>query len=292
MFVAAAGLEEGVITPEFKIEDTGVLQAGPLKFHNWYFLEYGRTDGQVDLIKSLQRSNDIYYYILGSKLGPEKIKRWAEIFGFQNKTGIGLNEIAGIVPSSFWKEEVLKTKWFLGDTYNLSIGQGYVTATPLQVALATAVFANGGNYCQPKILKSSSEKDKNCRKVPVSEETYKVIRDGMLSVCEPGGTGHPFFNFEVETNLKPESEVDLNQKDTVNKEGVNLTNKKAIKVGCKTGTAESQEGRSPHAWFTIFAPFEDPEIVLTVLIEEGGQGSDVAAPVAKEVLTAFFQRQE
>jgi penicillin-binding protein 2 len=283
MFVAAAGLEEGVIRSEEKILDKGFIEAGPLKFHNWYYLEYGKTDGEVDLIKSLQRSNDIYYYLLGAKLGPDRIRRWAELFGFQNKTGIGLNEVAGIVPSAFWKEETLKTKWFLGDTYNLSIGQGYVTANPLQVTLATSVFANGGYYCQSKILKSASEKDKNCRKVPMSEDTYKVIREGMLSVCVPGGTGHPFFNFSVKDLSNSFKEQDNSNSTEI---------KKTISVGCKTGTAESQLGKKPHAWFTIFAPYEDPEIVLTVLVEEGGQGSDIAAPIAKEVLTSYFERLE
>ncbi len=286
MFIASAGLEEGVITPEETIEDKGVLEAGPLKFHNWYYLEYGKTDGEVDLIKSLQRSNDIYYYVLGGKLGPEKIKKWAEAFGFQNKTGIGLYENAGIVPSSFWKEQVLGERWYLGDTYNLSIGQGYVTSTPLQVAAATAVFANDGYLCRPQLLKSSSEKDRNCKKVPISDSTYSIVRQGMKAACATGGTAYPFFDFRVGGNIASESAK-------IASDEAELAQGTRIEVGCKTGTAESHaESGMPHAWFTIFAPFDDPEIVMTVLIEEGGQGSDVASPIAKEILEAYFERVE
>lgn len=285
MFVASAGLEEGIITAEDTIEDKGFIEAGPIRFHNWYYREQGRTDGEVDLVKSLQRSNDIYYYELGGKLGAEKMRKWAELFGFQNKSGIGLHEISGIVPSAFWKEQVLGERWFLGDTYNLSIGQGYVTSTPLQVAAATAVFANDGYLCKPSIVKSSSSEDKNCKKVPISQETYDVIREGMKAACEVGGTGYPFFDFRVGDQIStPSAEIASGEAKMVAGE--------RIEVGCKTGTAESQQGRDPHAWFTIFAPYENPEIVLTVLVEEGGQGSEVAAPIAKEILEAYFERTE
>lgn len=287
MFVATAGLEEGVIEPEDEIEDNGFIQAGPLRFHNWYYLDYGGTDGKVNLVKSLQRSNDIYYYLLGEKLGPDKIKKWAEIFGFQNKTGIGLNEITGIVPSPFWKEQVLGERWFLGDTYNLSIGQGYVTATPLQIARATAVFANDGYLCTPKLLKSQSSSDIDCQKVPIGKEAYRVIREGMHAACQPGGTAYPFFDFKVRTGAEATSSAKISSHEA------SLSQEKQVEVGCKTGTAESHApSGKPNAWFTIFAPFENPEIVVTVLVEEGGQGSDVAAPIAKEIVKEYLETFE
>lgn len=285
MFVASAGLEEGVITPEDTIEDKGFIEAGPIRFHNWYYREQGRTDGEVNLVKSLQRSNDIYYYELGGKLGAEKIRKWAELFGFQNKSGIGIHEIAGIVPSAFWKEQVLGERWFLGDTYNLSIGQGYVTSSPLQVAAATAVFANDGYLCTPHILKSTSSNDKTCKKVPISEKTYDVIREGMKAACETGGTGFPFFDYRI-------GKLSASESAKLATDAAELAAGTRVEVGCKTGTAESQQGRDPHAWFTIFAPFEKPEIVVTVLVEEVGQGSEIAAPIAKEILTSYFERTE
>ncbi|OGK13888.1 hypothetical protein A3A93_05915 [Candidatus Roizmanbacteria bacterium RIFCSPLOWO2_01_FULL_38_12] len=293
-FVAVAGLEEKAVTTKTLFEDKGFLEAGPLKFHNWYFLEYGRTEGDVDIYKALQRSNDIYFYQLGAKLGPEKIKRWAELFGFQNRTGIGVAEKEGIIPTAFWKEDTLGENWYLGDTYNLSIGQGYVSVTPLQVAMATSVFANGGQRCTPMLLKSGSSPKQipHCEKVPMSQNTYNVIREGMKRACETGGTGYPFFDFAVQ---EATISAQLAKLDKDSSESAKLTRfpKKTVKVGCKTGTAESHAiSGKPHAWFTVFAPFENPEIVLTVLIEEGGQGSDEAAPVAKEILSAYFERME
>jgi penicillin-binding protein 2 len=271
LIVATAALEEKVIDEKTQFEDKGKVKIGNLEFGNWYFLQYGKTDGMVDVVKAIRRSNDIFFYLVGEKLGVEKIKKWAEIFGLGEMTGIGIEEMEGVVPFPFWKEEKLGEKWYLGDTINLSIGQGYLLTTPLQLARATAVFANGGYLCQPQILKSqnSNLKTQNCKKLPISSKTLNLVREGMKQTCEPGGTGWPFFNFKVK-----------NEKLKIEKE---------IKTGCKTGTAESPStSGSPHAWFTIFAPFDDPQIVITVLVEEGGQGSDIASPIAKELLTQYF----
>jgi len=267
LVLAAGVLEEKKIDEKTLFEDTGILKAGPLTFGNWYFLQYGKTDGMVDIVKAIRRSNDIFFYKTGDLLTPSKIKKWAEVVGYGQKTGIGITETEGLVPSPFWKEETIKDRWYLGDTYNLSIGQGFLLVTPLQINQATAVFANGGYLCKPELLKVSSfakasEDKQNCKKLPISEKTLSLIRQGMKEACSPGGTGWPLFDF------KPQ-------------------------VGCKTGTAESQgKETSPHAWFTIFAPYDNPEIVLTVLIEEGGQGSDVAAPIAKDILKTYFERSE
>jgi penicillin-binding protein 2 len=271
LIVATAALEEKVIDEKTQFEDKGKVKIGNLEFGNWYFLQYGKTDGMVDVVKAIRRSNDIFFYLVGEKLGVDKIKKWAEIFGLGEKTGIGIEEAEGVVPFPFWKEEKLGEKWYLGDTINLSIGQGYLLTTPLQLARATAVFANGGYLCQPQLLKSqiSNLKSQNCKKLPISTKTLNLVREGMKQTCEPGGTGWPLFNFKVK-----------NEKLKIEKE---------IKTGCKTGTAESSSiSGSPHAWFTIFAPFDDPQIVITVLVEEGGQGSDVASPIAKELLTQYF----
>ena len=249
-------------------EDTGVLKAGPLEFGNWYYLQYGKTDGMVDIVKAIRRSNDIFFYKTGDALTPVKIKKWAELLGYGVNTKIGISEAEGLIPSPFWKEETIKDKWYLGDTYNLSIGQGYVLVTPLQVTAATTVFANGGYLCNPQLLKlkskTSSRADSlnTCKKLPVSQKTLDLVRQGMLEACTTGGTGWPLFDF------KPS-------------------------VGCKTGTAESHGEESlPHAWFTVFAPFDKPEIALTVLVEEAGQGSDIASPIAKEILATYFNRSE
>lgn len=267
--VAAAGLETKVITPEDTIEDNGFIEAGPQKFRNWYYLQYGKTDGEVNMIKALQRSNDIYFYELGGKLGEKSLREWTRTFGFGTRTGIPLEESTGLIPSDFWKKDKIGEKWYLGDTYNMSIGQGYLLATPLQVALANAVFAQDGYYCTPQLQKISETIKPKCKKLPVADETIKVVKEGMKQACQIGGTAWPFFNFDPTQIGEP------------------------LEIGCKTGTAQSHlPSGLPHSWFTIFAPFDNPEIVLTILVEESGEGSSIAAPLAKEVLTEYFQRNQ
>ena len=275
-FVALAALEEKIVDERTLIEDTGVVQLGPQTFGNWYFLEYGKTDGLVDIVKAISRSNDIFFYKTGERLGEKKIRDWAITFGFSKLTGIGFDERSGIVPSDFWKRETIGSRWYLGDTYNLSIGQGYLLVTPLQLAVATAAIANDGNLCRPILLRPGLTKQlpfwakegvekfstPSCTKIKLSEKNLKIVKEGMLKACQSGGTAFPFFDFKVN-------------------------------VGCKTGTAESDRPSGlPHAWFTVFAPFEKPEIVLTVLVEEGGQGSEVAAPIARDILEFYFGRED
>lgn len=265
IILAAGSLEDKVIDEKTLVEDTGRIKAGPIEFGNWYFLQYGKTEGEVNIVKALRRSNDIYFYKLGEKMGVDKIKSWSEKFGYGRKTGIELDETEGLIPGSFWKEENLKEQWYLGDTYNLSIGQGYILTTPLQVTQATSIIANGGYLCRPQLLKGGSD----CKKLPLSKKTLELVTQGMVEACTPGGTGWPLFDFSVDG--------------------------KKIPVACKTGTAESHaDSKITHAWFTAFAPVNlpagEPEIVLTVLVEEGGQGSDVAAPIAKDILKAYFER--
>lgn len=280
--LAAAFLEEKIIDEKFQIEDPGIIKAGPSTFGNWYFLEYGKTEGMVDVIKAIYRSNDIFFYQVGAKMGEEKIKFWLEKFGFGKKTKIGFEEEEGLIPSPFWKKETLKENWYLGDTYNLSIGQGYFLATPLQVNLATAVFANGGYWCQPQLLKIETGNFifPKCFLIGLSKKTLEIVKEGMKKACSPGGTGWPLFKFKVKgQKLKIGNEEKFKEDE--------------IQTGCKTGTAESfDKTKKPHAWFTVFAPFEKPEIVLTVLVEHGGQGADNAGPIAKEILKAYFERRE
>lgn len=267
--IATAALEEKAVTEKTEFEDTGVISAGPLKFGNWYWLQYGKTDGKVDMTKAIKRSNDIYFYLAGAKTGEEKIKKWAEILGYGKKTGIRMAEEVGLIPSPFWKQLKIGDNWYTGDTYNLSIGQGYVTVTPIQTLLVTGVFANNGYICQPQLLKDA---DPNCKKLPIAKDTLRIINEGMKQACAPGGTGWPLFEFKAKKNKSKEE---------------------TIQIACKTGTAESHaKSGLPHAWITAYAPFEKPEIALTVLVEEGGQGSDIAGPIARDLLKTYFERSQ
>lgn len=262
--IATAALEDKAVTAKTEFEDTGVIEAGPLKFGNWYFLQYGKTDGMVNVVTAIKRSNDIYFYLAGAKTGEDSIKKWAEILGYGKKTGIPFIEDVGLIPNPFWKQATIGDRWYTGDTYNLSIGQGYVSTTPLQTLMATSVFANNGYLCEPKLLKGAKP---TCKKLPIAKETIELINEGMKQACSTGGTGWPLFDFKV--------------------------GDRTMQTACKTGTAESHAvSGMPHAWITAYAPYDNPEIALTVLVEEGGQGSDIAGPIARDLLKTYFERKE
>lgn len=264
LFTATGALEDGKIDEEYKVLDTGEIEAGPIKFGNWYFLQYGKTDGEVNIVKGIQRSNDIFFYKVGSLLGPEKMKYWAERFGLAKKTGLPFDQAEGMIPSPFWKEEVLGDKWYLGDTYNLSIGQGQLLVTPSQIVQATAVFANNGRLCKPNLLYNPSS---NCTDLRIKEKNLRLVKEGMRQACATGGTGWPLFDFVVATGSAK------------------------ISVSCKTGTAESiGKNDPPHAWISAYAPSENPQIVIAVLVENGGQGSDVAGPITRDLLRVYLKK--
>ncbi len=344
--MALAALQEKIIDDESVVKDTGKVTLGNREFGTWNFLEHGQIEGDVDVVKALQRSNDIFFYKVAEKMGPEKMKKWAEEFGFQEKTGIGIDEATGLIPFPFWKEDVLKEQWYTGDTYNFSIGQGYVLTTPLQVALSNVPFANNGEYCVPSLLKLDPSKGlkKTCRAIEMDKEHLKTVREGMHQACKVGGTGWPLFTFRVKDPNVPTPTVQPTASASAAMNGVltkhyasdsavlgasesaqlaqsvapsstptptvmpieklwdpqyllgtgsaYMKQTKAIEVGCKTGTAESGGKKKPHAWFTAFAPFDKPEILFAVLVEEDGQGSDRAAPIARELLRQYFETEE
>ena len=290
--IASGGLEDDIISESTIIQDDGYVMAGKLRFGNWYFLEYGKTEGSVNILKALQRSNDTYFYKLGEKMGPERIQAWSEKFGLGTLVDIGFEEAEGTLPSPFWKSEVLKENWYLGDTYNYSIGQGYLLTTPLQMAHALSPFANNGYQCKPQLLKSSPPE---CKKLPLQQKTLDLIKEGMKKACSLGGTGWPLFDFKAKNTDQWIKELDKipDDKKASAEARMNRDNSyfKLIQIACKTGTAESHaKSGLPHAWINVFAPFDNPEISITVLVEESGQGSDIAGPIARDILKTYFER--
>lgn len=258
---ATAALEEGKIDQTTKIEDTGEIVIGPYHYTNWYFTQYGKKEGWINIVKALARSNDIFFYKLGEYLGINALADWARYFGLGSQTGIDLEgEADGLIPDPEWKEAVLKDQWYLGDTYISAIGQGNILTTPIQINQMMSIIAGRGLLCKPFLVGEA-----DCRKLDISEKTINLVTEGLKQVCETGGTAWPFFEFPV-------------------------------RVAGKTGTAEfgsdvkSEQART-HAWFTGFAPADKPEIAITVLLEGGGEGSYQAAPVAKELLSYWFERQ-
>src|SRR3989344_8668771 len=231
---AIAGLESETITKNTTIEDTGIIKVGErFSYTNWYFTQYGKTEGQVDLKKALQRSNDIYFYKIGEKTGIETLAKWAKLFGVGRILGIDIKgEEKGLMPDPIWRKKVKNEDWFLGNTYISAIGQGDILTTPLQVNFWTNVIANGGYLCRPNISKSNKI---SCQKLPIKKENIEFVKDGLVKACQTGGTGWPLFNFQVDN-------------DQLNTDNVNFfeapvstaSSEKRVTVttACKTGTAE------------------------------------------------------
>lgn len=257
--VAVAALSEGKIDKNFLYEDKGKIivetTSGDFSYANWYLTQYGGVEGYINVVRAIARSTDTFFYKVGEFLGPDKIAEWANKFGMGEASGIDLpGEAVGLIPTPEWKKEVKGESWFLGNTYHVSIGQGDLAVTPLSINMATNVVASKGKFCKPVIYGEAS-----CRDLGIEKHIIEIVEEGMIAACSEGGTGLPFFSFEP-------------------------------KVACKTGTAQTGTSDKAHAWFTVYLPEStenlNPEraIVLTILVEEGGEGSVVAAPIAKEIL--------
>jgi len=252
-----AALSSSKITKDTTIQDTGVIYLGPYKFTNWYFNQYGKTEGMVNLVKALERSNDTYFYEISRIIGVDSIADWARKLHLGGKLNIDLpGEETGLVPDDDWKKKVYGQPWYPGDTLHMAIGQGFILTTPLQILGITSFIAADGTLYKPEILLSESPKILVSNLLP--KDQVRIIKEGMKLGTKQKGTAWPFFNFPVET-------------------------------AGKTGTAEYGDPKNrTHAWYTSFAPADDPKIALTILVEGGGEGSSVAAPVAKEVYRYFF----
>ncbi len=253
---ALAGLSSGKITPQTTFEDTGIINLGPYTFTNWYFTQYGRKEGSVDLVKALKRSNDVYFYRLAQLVGEVNLGNIAKKLGLEKETGIDIpGEEDGLIPDNDWKQKTFHEVWFPGDTLHMSIGQGFVLSTPIQITNLLSFIASDGNVVTPHLQQTNFKKTKD---LGFKKADLNLIKKGLAEVTKEGGTAWPFFSFPLDS-------------------------------GGKTGTSEygDPKGRT-HAWYSGFAPVDDSKIVVTVLVEGGGEGSSVAAPVAKEIMRWFF----
>ena len=275
--LAVAALEEGLIQPETRIFDPGYYAVGNRTFRDW---KKG-GHGWVDLHKAIVESCDVYFYQLGQRLGIDRIAKYARLLGLGDKTGIALDdEKSGLIPDSEWKRKRFGQPWFPGETPSAAIGQGYVSVTPLQMANLLAAVANGGTLYRPWFVRKVETLDgrlireygpEKIRSVALKEDTLKHIRNALRDVVNSGsGTGG-----KARSNL--------------------------IEIAGKTGTAQVAEMRGgfvnserlpyeirDHAWFVGYAPAENPEIAVAVLVEHGGRGGSAAAPLAKMVIEKYF----
>ncbi len=252
---ASAALTEGIITPQTTFLSTGGLWLGDRFFPDWRAGGHGITN----VYHAIADSVNTYFYAIGGGtgdfvgLGVEKLTDWARVFGLGVLSDIDLpGEAEGFLPSKAWKLAAKGEPWYIGDTYNVSIGQGDVLVTPLQITRAIAAIANNGLMVVPH-LRYEKEIDQSQR--VIEEDIASVIQDAM--------------------------------RQTVTAGSAQMMQSVPVAVAGKTGTAQWSQTAAPHSWFTGFAPFDDPEVVITVLIEQGGDAS-LASPVARDILQWYF----
>ena len=273
--IAAAALEENIIDPTKKILAEGEIKVvSPYNPNIVYTFRDWRVHGWTDLKKAIAQSVNIYFYAIGggyqnqTGLGVERIKKYLSLFGWGQKTGIELpGEKAGFLPDSDWKKRELKEEWFVGNTYHLSIGQGYLRATPLQVAMAISAIANGGTLFKPRILKEVLDEKGNI----VFESKPEIIRKGFIK----------------EENL---NWVREGMRDGVRYGSSVILADLPVEAASKTGTAQTGREGYYHHWVSVFAPYKDPEIVITILIEDVRGLQSATLPVAKEILEWYFEK--
>jgi penicillin-binding protein 2 len=264
-------LEENVINENTSFLSTGGLRIGQWFFPDWKAGGHGITNVRSALANSV---NTFFYYIGGgyqdfSGLGLERMVKYEKLFGLDAQTGIDLpGEANGFLPSKDWKLKTKGEAWYIGDTYHVSIGQGDILVTPLQVADYTAVFANGGFLYRPHLIRQVL----NSSDQPIAVPDIKPIRSGMVSQK----------NLEI---------VRQGMRQTITGGSAQSLQGVSVPVAGKTGTAQWSTTKNNHAWFTGFAPYDKPQIVITILIEQGGEGSSVAVPIAKDVLNWYFDRE-
>ncbi len=269
--IAVAALSEGIITPQTTVNSVGGLRIGSTFFPDWKAGGHGITNVRKAIALSV---NTFFYYVGGGYesfigLGVDRLTSWMRKFGLGRQSGIDVpGEASGFVPSKEWKEKTKGERWYTGDTYNLSIGQGDLLVTPVQVALWTAEVANGG-----------------WRVIPHFGWYEGAQADGTLLATST----HVGDQIAAPDVMKT---VELGMRDTVTYGSGRALVNFPVAVAGKTGTAQWRNDKPNHAWFTAYAPFDDPQIVVTVLLEEGGEGSSVAVPVAQKVLQAWYQETQ
>lgn len=263
-FLTLAGMEEGLIDPSWSVYCRGSITLYGHTFRCWR----RGGHGTVNMKRALEVSCDVYFYLLGQKLGIERIASWLGVFGFGRSTALGpAEETSGLIGTPEWSHRVRKTPWYAGESVSVSIGQGPVLATTLQLARAFAVLANGGYLIQPHFIPTDAAPVREI--VPLDPQGLAVVIEGLKLVVNGNeGTARSL---------------------------------KGLPVAGKTGTAQvarlPEEGTAQdrphnlqhHAWFVGWGPVDDPEIAVALLVEHGGGGGSVAAPAAAGVFRAAFQ---
>jgi len=275
--VATAALEEGVITPDFRVHCTGYATFYGRPFKCWASNKGGH--GTLDLRHAIEQSCNVYFYTLGNMVGIDRIAKWAKLLGLGEKSGIDLpNEVQGIVPSPEWKKATTGEKWYAGETISVSIGQGQVSVTPVSMAVYAATIANGGTRYMPHLVRAEDE-GKGWQAVPapaprsrvaLQPETIEAIHQGLWLVVNGAGTG---------------GNARIPGKDVSGKTGT------AQVISLQGGKGRTDFELRDHGWFVFFAPRDNPEIAGVVFAEHALHGSE-AARIARHAMETYFAKKE
>lgn len=256
-----AALTEGVVTPDEQIFDSG---------HHW-IIPKGNADGEalgwLNFHSALAHSDNVYFYEMGNRLGIDRLEKYARMFGLGAKTGIDLPyEASGLVANRRYKEKNFDDgEWYLSETFDAAIGQGFNLVTPLQAAMVMGEIAADGKRYKPHVVNRIIAPDGSVVKdfqpellsqLDVPEEDIKLVQDGLHDVTKYGTAASSFRGFTVD-------------------------------IAGKTGTAENSQGRD-HGWFVTYGPFDNPNVVVAVIVENGGYGSQSAVPIGRKILEAAF----
>lgn len=280
-FVAIGGLKEGAISEQTNFSCPGYLQFADRKYRCWR--DHGH--GSVDVDKALVQSCDVYFYQTGLRLGVDRIAQYANMFGLGEKAGTGLSgELPGLIPTSAWKKRATGVPWQKGETLSISIGQGFDLATPLQIAVGYAAIANGGKLWQPYVVgrieggnaeETDDIRGKLRRKIQIDRHFFDVVRKGLLGVVqEDRGTGHSIRDPSILIAGKSGTAQVVKVADGVNR-----------KAAFRALKAKERD----HAWFVGYAPADNPQIAVAAIIEHGGHGASVSAPLVHKVISAYLK---
>ncbi|MDK2886701.1 MAG: penicillin-binding protein 2 [Thermosipho sp. (in: thermotogales)] len=231
-------------------------------YNDWLLSGHGETN----LIKAIRVSCNVYFYNLALNLGIDKIKSVAEIFKIDKKTGIDIPEVEGLFPDRNWKEKTLNEPWYPGDTIITGIGQGYILLTPIELLNFYVTIANNGKTPVPHVLKKDKIDYSNI--INIDKNIWDTIKEGLIEVTSVGG------------DIEDRGTAYMAFKDF------------EIEVAGKTGTAEVGKGKLPHSWFAGFAPAQNPKYAIIVMFENGGGGSEKAAPFARKILEFLMKGRE
>lgn len=277
--VAVAALEEGLVTPDFKVHCPG----GATFYGRYFKCHLKGGHGTVDMRHAIEKSCNVYFYTLGNMLGVDRIHKWAVNLGLAGKTGIDLpNEQESLVPSTEWKRKTTGEKWYAGETISVAIGQGQNAVTPASLAVMMATVANGGTRVTPRVVKAIDEGDGTFRPVPAAAvadrvafrpDTLAALHDGLWMVVNAAGTG---------------GRGRVPGRDVAGKTG---TAQVISNQGRQAARGRTDRDLRDHGWFVFFAPKDDPEIAGVIFAEHGEHGY-LGAPIARHVIETYFAKKE